>query len=74
MAKLTEIDMQVVEAGQEIPLDTTKTAEKVVSQKTCGNCLWFCREDGEPYYCFKKDLYTFQNETDSACEEWKDGN
>lgn len=54
--------------------EVNKTATKVVSQKTCGNCLWFCREDGEPYYCLKKDLYTFQNETDSACEEWKDGN
>ena len=60
-------------------MNTNETAVKVVSylfglpQKTCGNCLWFCREDGEPYYCLKKDLYTFQEETDSACKEWKDG-
>lgn len=80
MAKWTEIDMQVVEAGQEVPLDTMKTATKVVAylnglpQKYCGNCYWLVKNEGKPYYCAIKDLYTCREPTDEACEEWKDGN
>ena len=79
MAKWTEIDMQVVEAGQEVPLDTPKKAVKVVPlaglpQKFCGNCLWLVKDEGKPYYCAIKDLYTLREPTDKACEEWKDGN
>ena len=55
-------------------MNTNETAAKVVSQKTCGNCLFLVTDDGKPYYCAIKDLYTCREETDSACEEWKDGN
>ena len=44
------------------------------TEKTCGNCLFLVKADGKPYYCAIKDLYTCREETDSACEEWKDGN
>lgn len=78
MAKWTEIDTQVVEAGQEVPLDTPKKAVKVVPlvglpQKYCGNCQWLVKNEGKPYYCAIKDLYTCRESTDEACEEWKDG-
>ena len=59
--------------------EANKTAAKVVSylfrlpQKTCGNCLFLVKDDGKPYYCAIKDLYTCREETDSACKEWKDG-
>ena len=61
-------------------MNTNETAVKVVSylfglpQKTCGNCLFLVKDDGKPYYCAIKDLYTCREETDSACKEWKDGN
>ena len=44
------------------------------TEKTCGNCQWLIKNEGKPYYCAIKDLYTCREETDSACEEWKDGN
>ena len=44
------------------------------TEKTCGNCLFLVKDDGKPYYCAIKDLYTCREETDSACKEWKDGN
>lgn len=40
--------------------------------KTCGRCLWLCKEDGEPFYCLRKDLYTFREEDDLGCEDWQE--
>lgn len=42
------------------------------TEKTCGNCLWLCKEDGEPFYCLLRDLYTFREVTDEACREWSE--
>ena len=41
--------------------------------KTCGRCLWLCKEDGEPFYCLRKDLYTFRDEDDIGCADWQEG-
>lgn len=37
---------------------------------TCDSCAYFIIEDGEPYYCAIKDLYTFVNAEDKACWEF----
>ena len=36
----------------------------------CGNCQWLVTADGEPYYCAIKDLYTFRDKQDEACEDF----
>jgi len=36
----------------------------------CGNCNWLVTADGEPYYCALRDLYTFRDKQDEACEEF----
>lgn len=43
--------------------------------KTCGNCVFLVMDEGEPFYCAIRDLYTFRASEDKACDEWlrKDG-
>lgn len=36
----------------------------------CGNCAYFITDEGEPYYCAIKDLYTFCKPSDKACWEF----
>ena len=36
----------------------------------CGNCNWLVTADGKPYYCALRDLYTFRDKQDEACEEF----
>ena len=38
--------------------------------KQCGDCVYLIKDEGKPYYCAIRDLYTFCEETDKACEEW----
>jgi len=38
--------------------------------KTCGTCARLVTEFGKPYYCAIRDLYTFKEEDEEACEEW----
>ncbi len=40
------------------------------TDKRCGDCRWCMKDEGEPYYCLKKDLYTFVTPNDKACEEF----
>ena len=42
----------------------------------CGNCQWLVTEEGKPYYCALRDLYTFRDVQDNSCDEYveKDGN
>ena len=37
----------------------------------CGNCVYLVTEEGEPYYCAIRDLYTFRDMDDEACEDWE---
>ena len=39
----------------------------------CGQCHWLVTEEGKPYYCAIKDLYTFRDVLDEACEEYLEG-
>lgn len=39
-------------------------------EHTCGECASLIREDGEPYYCAIRDLYTLREDTDLACDDW----
>ena len=41
----------------------------------CGECQWLVTEEGKPYYCALRDLYTICNEQDETCDEYvkKDG-
>lgn len=41
-------------------------------QKTnkCGDCACLITDEGEPYYCAAKDLYTLVKASDPACEEF----
>ena len=39
----------------------------------CGNCQWLVMADGKPYYCAIRDLYTFRDEQDEACDEYMEG-
>ncbi len=41
------------------------------TDKRCGDCLWCEKDDGEPYYCLMKDLYTLVSPNDKACEEFE---
>ena len=36
----------------------------------CGDCVFLITEDGEPYYCATRDLYTLRNISDKACGEF----
>jgi hypothetical protein len=38
----------------------------------CGDCVFLITEDGEPYYCAIRDLYTLRNASDKACCEFVD--
>ena len=37
---------------------------------TCVNCIYCVTDDGEPYYCAIKDLYTFVETGQTACEKF----
>lgn len=41
---------------------------------TCGDCLFLVKDEGKPYYCAVRDLYTFCTEDDKACEDWRQDN
>lgn len=47
-----------------------------LTMNKCGNCQWLVTEEGKPYYCALRDLYTFRDVQDNACDEYveKDGN
>jgi hypothetical protein len=47
----------------------TEEVELTMTNK-CGNCNWLVTADGEPYYCALRDLYTFRDKQDEACEEF----
>lgn len=36
----------------------------------CGQCHWLVTNEGKPYYCALRDLYTIRDEQDNACEEY----
>lgn len=36
----------------------------------CGDCHWLITGQGRPYYCAIKDLYTFKDKLDEACDEY----
>jgi hypothetical protein len=36
----------------------------------CGECHWLVTNEGKPYYCALRDLYTFRDEQDNACDEY----
>ena len=36
----------------------------------CGDCACLIKSDGEPYYCAVRDLYTFRDVDDAACEDF----
>lgn len=38
------------------------------AKHTCGDCIFLVVDEGEPYYCATKDLYTFYKRDDAACE------
>ena len=38
----------------------------------CGSCLFLVKDEGKPYYCAIKDLYTFCEADDIACKDWKE--
>jgi hypothetical protein len=38
----------------------------------CGDCAFLITEDGEPYYCAIRDLYTLREVSDKACGEFVD--
>lgn len=42
-----------------------------MTESKCGKCVYLIKEDGEPYYCAIKDLYTFRKEEDNACDEYE---
>jgi len=39
----------------------------------CGNCQWLVTEEGKPYYCALRDLYTIRDKQDNACDEYLEG-
>ena len=36
----------------------------------CGECHWLVTKEGKPYFCALRDLYTFRDVQDNACEEY----
>lgn len=36
----------------------------------CGHCAYLVSNEGEPYYCSMKDLYTFVGIDDVACPDY----
>ena len=36
----------------------------------CGDCAYLIKDEGEPYYCAIRDLYTFRDAYDAACEDF----
>ena len=38
--------------------------------KTCADCAHLISEDGQPIYCAMRDLYTFVDLDDPACEDF----
>jgi hypothetical protein len=36
----------------------------------CGDCAFLITEDGEPYYCAIRDLYTLREASNEACGEF----
>jgi hypothetical protein len=41
-----------------------------MADNKCGDCAFLITEDGEPYYCAIRDLYTLRNVSDKACGEF----
>ncbi len=41
-----------------------------MADNKCGDCTFLITEDGEPYYCAIRDLYTLRNVSDKACGEF----
>lgn len=37
---------------------------------TCASCVCFITEDGKPFYCAARDLYTLVEPDDEACDEY----
>lgn len=37
--------------------------------RVCGSCAYLVTEEGEPYYCAIKDLYTEARADDKACAD-----
>lgn len=42
-----------------------------ITPPTCGDCLYLVTDDGAPFYCVMRDLYTFRETTDSVCDEYR---
>ena len=40
-------------------------------ERTCGNCIFFEKDDGSPY-CLLLDLYTEREQDDEACEDFEE--
>lgn len=38
--------------------------------RVCSSCVYLVTQEGEPYYCTIKDLYTFRKPSDKACWEF----
>lgn len=38
--------------------------------KTCNDCRWCVKDEGDPPYCLMKDLYTLVSPNDKACEDF----
>jgi hypothetical protein len=41
-----------------------------MADNKCGDCAFLITEDGEPYYCAIRDLYTLREASDKACGEF----
>lgn len=41
-----------------------------IPKHTCQDCAYIVTDEGEPYYCAMKDLYTFVGKDDVACSEF----
>ena len=40
------------------------------SKARCGECACLITDDGEPFYCAIRDLYTFRSKDDAACSDY----
>ena len=46
----------------------------MTNDRKCGNCIFFIEDEGEPFYCAIRDLYTIREKDDPGCEEWRQNN
>lgn len=53
--------------------DSVGVEDEKMTDNKCGDCAFLITEDGEPYYCAIRDLYTCRKVDDAACEYWKGG-